>query len=240
MTPQTHTDWRLHLASFRKTTLIDFPGRLAALVYTAGCPFRCPFCHNPSLVTPTEFTPRVEPQEVLDFLATRRGKLDGLAITGGEPTLWADLPRFISSVKSLGFQVKLDTNGVSPHVLRNLIAEGLLDYVAMDVKAGLDRYPEIVAHPVNTEKIAESITILKEGHIEYEFRTTVPPELYSQEDYRAITELIDGAERFALQGFRPGNCLDKSWNDCPPTKRSDLEALVPLFAPHAKNIEVRL
>ena len=193
---------------FTPCTLIDYPGKTAAMVYTIGCNFRCPYCHNPELVDETVKDTYSE-QFVLDFLKTRVGILDGLAITGGEPTMYGDeLVSFIQKVRKLGFLVKLDTNGTDPGLLKVLIDESLINYVAMDIKGPLQMYHSIVGRPVNTDKIIESINLIKESGLPYEFRTTVIKTLLSPEDIQACAELISGAEKYFLQKFIPTKILN--------------------------------
>ena len=183
-----------------KCSFVDYPGKLAAVVFTPGCNFNCPFCHNRGLLGEGA-AGEIAPQAVLDFLNQRHGMLDGLVVTGGEPTCQSGLGYFCKLVKRLGFSVKLDTNGSDPAQLRRLIAEKAVDYVAMDVKAPLDRYGELAGAPVDTAAVGESIDCLLGGRVDYEFRTTVAPQL-GTEDIQAIAARIAGARRYALQPFR--------------------------------------
>ncbi len=192
----------MRIASILPTTLIDYPGRVAALIYTPSCNFRCPFCHNPELVLPERIAALdlIPDERVLSLLDERRGFLDALAITGGEPTLQPDLARFIRRVKGLGYLVKLDTNGSHPEILRELFREGLLDYVAMDVKSPPERYPEFAGVEVDIALIEESIRLIESRAPDYEFRTTVAPGV-TKGDIRAIARWIKGAKRYVLQRF---------------------------------------
>lgn len=232
-------EWRLRIGGFRKLTLIDYPGQVAAIVYTAGCNLRCPWCHNPSLVEPSAFTEKHDPDEILRFLDLRKHQLDGLVITGGEPTLWGDLGRFIRAVKALGISVKLDTNGTRPEVVRQLLDEGLIDYIAMDIKAPLGRYAELTNARVDTGAIAESIELIKNAGIPYEFRTTLISSLHTDEDLAAIGELISGCDRYALQGFRPGHCLDSALDEEPPTREEELLHAAGYLADRVGHLDVR-
>ena len=191
-----------------KSSLIDYPEKISAIVFTQGCNFRCSYCHNPELLKfgSTDFST----EEILAFLGKRIGKLDAVVITGGEPTLQKDLKGFIQEVKSMGFLVKLDTNGTAPALLKELIDEGLLDYVAMDIKAPLDKYSFITQVKGLEEKIKQSIEILLSGVVDYEFRTTVVKSILSVEDFENIAELISGAKRYYLQKFVVSKILDKS------------------------------
>ena len=192
----------MRIAGFQKLSTVDYPGKLAAVVFTAGCNLDCSYCHNRALIDPSTRLPWWDAREVLGILAKRRGFLDGVAISGGEPTLQPDLEDFAGQVRDLGYAVKLDTNGTQPAVLSRLIARGLLDYVAMDVKAPLEKYETICGAGVEIAAIESSIALLLEGQVDYEFRTTVSP-LLSHEDLKAISRLVRGARRHVLQRCRP-------------------------------------
>lgn len=192
---------------FEKCTLVDYPGKVTCMVYTIGCNFRCPYCHNPELVDETVETTYSE-AVILDFLDTRKGLLDGVVITGGEPTMHEELPAFARRVKEKGFLVKLDTNGTNPEMLGRAIDEGLVDYVAMDMKSPLETYSQTVARAVDVEAIRESISILLASSIEYEFRTTIVKSLLSCEDLKRIGEAIRGAKCYYLQKFVPTKILN--------------------------------
>ncbi len=187
---------------FQKLTLLDFPGVVACTLFTKGCNFLCPFCHNAPLVTRPKEAESFSQEEILAFLKKRQGVLEGVCVTGGEPLLHADLPAFLRQVKDLGYKIKLDTNGSFPKRLKDLAAEGLLDYVAMDMKNALEKYPLTVGtDSVNIQEIEESIDFLLLGTIPYEFRTTVVKELHSVSDIAAIGQRIRGAEKYFLQNF---------------------------------------
>lgn len=211
---------------------------MAAVLFTAGCNFRCPFCHNAELVLPEKARELrlLDLDEVLAFLAERRGFLDGLVVTGGEPTIQEDLASLLTEVKRLGLLVKLDTNGARPEVLMDLLARRLVDYVAMDVKAPFERYPEFAGVEVNLEDIRRSIALVREKAPDYEFRTTVAPGL-RVEDLRAIGALLAGARRWFLQPFAvPGEkgLVDPSWESRRALSRPELRTiwkdLVPRFS----------
>ena len=192
----------MELAHLVPTSLLDYPDRVAAVLFTAGCNFRCPFCHNAELVLPekTRELQLTGKQEVFRALEERRGFLDGVVITGGEPTLQPDLREFIREVRQLGLLVKLDTNGSRPEVLEDLLAAGLLDYVAMDVKAPLTRYSDFAGVPVDLSAIERSICLVRERVPDYEFRTTVAPGLMA-EDLKEIAVLLAGSRCWFLQPF---------------------------------------
>ncbi len=196
------------LGGLQKLTLIDYPDHLAATVFSVGCNFCCPFCHNPELVDPQKIKkqPRISEKEFFDFLAARQGMLEGVCITGGEPTLQTDLPEFIKKIKDLGYLVKLDTNGSSPLVLERLLNDRLIDYVAMDIKAPLEKYKKVVGEAVTLENIQHSVELTRSAP-DYEFRTTVLPLLHSRADILSIGRWLQGAKNFYLQQFRPTKTL---------------------------------
>jgi len=189
------------LGGIQKTSLIDFPQKVAAIVFTQGCNFRCGYCHNPELLEFSEKTD-FDANCFFNFLKTRIGKLDGVVITGGEPTLQSDLYDFIKEIKALGFAVKLDTNGTNPVVTEKLLKENLLDYIAMDIKAPLEKYREITDVNVDTKKIKQSIKLIMNSFIDYEFRTTVLKSQLSFEDFNNIGEMIKGSKKYYLQKFQ--------------------------------------
>ncbi len=215
----------MKIHGFNKTTLLDYPEHLAATIFTGGCNFRCPFCHNGGLVLDPDSQPAIPEEEVLKFLQKRRGILQGVCITGGEPTLQPDLEDFIRKVKEMGYLVKLDTNGSRPEVLKSLLEKGLLDYVAMDIKASQENYayaagvrvsdetagmcttaaktPTAVhAHVSLLEKIRASVELLKNGTVPYEFRTTVVKGIHTLEEFDAIGQWLAGCRAYYLQAYR--------------------------------------
>lgn len=191
----------MEIQGLQKMTLLDYPGKVACTVFLGGCDFRCPFCHNGELVlspAPAEMTQ----EELLAFLKKRRGLLDGVCVTGGEPLLRADLQQLLKAIKDLGYPVKLDTNGSHPRALVDLVERRLVDYVAMDVKNSPARYPETVGVPgLDVGPIRESVGFLLEGVVDYEFRTTVVREFHDQDSFRAIGPWLEGAKRYFLQSF---------------------------------------
>lgn len=205
----------MKLCGLQKTTLLDFPGHVAATVFTGGCNFRCPFCHNSELLE-NDAPPAYTEEEVLRFLSRRAGILEGVAITGGEPTLQPDLRDFILRVRDLGFLIKLDTNGTRPDVLKSLCHDGLVDYVAMDIKTCKERYPAVAGIPsVNMALIEESVDFLKGGSVPYEFRTTVVKELHTADDFEKIGPWIEGCPNYYLQNFIDSeNVLKQGFSSC--------------------------
>ena len=207
------------LGGLQKFSLLDFPGHIAAIIFTQGCNFRCQFCYNPMLVWPalghSKFKYEV-PSDVWDqkdhqlieegdlfvFLKSRLNKLDGLVITGGEPTMHADLPEFIGKIKTMGFKIKLDTNGTNPEMIKILIESKLIDYIAMDIKGPEDKYEKITGVKIGLDNIKKSIKIIMGSNLPYEFRTTVVPGLLEKNDIKKMGEMIRGADKWFLQPFK--------------------------------------
>lgn len=193
----------MRFCGMNKTTLLDYPGHVAATLFTGGCNMRCPFCQNSGLVLAPREQPEITEQEALTFLRRRQGILEGVCITGGEPTLQNDLEDFIRRVRELGYLVKLDTNGYRPQILRRLLEEQLLDYVAMDIKASKERYAIACGLPdLERNRIEESVELLKASAIPYEFRTTVVKGIHSPEEFTAIGQWLQGCRAYYLQSFR--------------------------------------
>lgn len=198
----------MKIGGIQKLSLVDYPDKTCAALFTIGCNMRCGYCHNPELVLPERYADTIPEEDILAFLATRVGKLEGVTISGGEPTMHDDLPDFIKKVKALGFLIKLDSNGTNPDMLRRLFAENLIDYIAMDIKGALRNYQEIVARPVDLDAIVESIALIKASGVDSEFRTTVVKSQITWDDFDDIGKLVAGAPRFALQKFRPTRTLN--------------------------------
>lgn len=200
----------MKISGLQKLTLLDFPGKMACTVFTYGCNFRCPFCHNALLVT-EQNSDSISEDEFFSFLKKRQGILDGVCISGGEPTLQNDLADFIRKIKALGYAVKLDTNGSRPEVLKELIKEKLLDYVAMDIKNSLQKYSLTCGCEVDTTPITESISVIKESGIDHEFRTTTVREYHSAEDFIKIADLLEGNSKYFIQHFEDsGNLIGEN------------------------------
>ena len=224
------------IKGLQKLTLLDFPDRMACTLFTFGCNFRCPFCHNASLVLADRADDSVMPEEeFFTFLSRRRGMLEGVCITGGEPTLQPDLEDFISRIKDMGYAVKLDTNGYRPAVLRRLVEAGLLDYVAMDIKNSLPRYGETVGIArFDTAPIEESMDYLMEGRVPFEFRTTLVRGLHTPEDIRAMGRRLAGPEAFFLQTFKDSGDLIAGGEAFTPTETRVLLAALQENVPNAQ------
>ncbi len=193
----------MRIVGLMKTTLLDYPGKVASTIFTGGCNFRCPYCHNGDLVlNHTTMEPYSE-EEIFSHLNKRKNILNGVCITGGEPTLQSELPEFIRKVKTLNLLVKLDTNGTNPAMLSSLLNEGLLDYVAMDIKHCKSKYNDVACmNPLDLQSIEDSVEILKNSSINYEFRTTVTRELHKMEDFQEIGKWIEGSKAYYLQPYK--------------------------------------
>ncbi|MDR0740369.1 MAG: anaerobic ribonucleoside-triphosphate reductase activating protein [Puniceicoccales bacterium] len=228
----------MQIGGIQRFSSIDFPGNLAAIVFTMGCNFRCPFCHNPELVIGGP--DMLSEEYVLQFLSMRVRQLEGVVISGGEPTLQPDLSDFIEKVRAFGFQIKLDTNGSRPDVLGYLIARKMLDFIAMDIKHVWARYAYAAGlQSVAIEKIQQSVALLMASGIDYEFRTTVIRDFHNPQDIVALSEQIRGARRYAVQEFIPEKTLSEDFAQKLPFERKSLEALAPEISKNVERFEIR-
>ena len=198
----------MKIGGLQRVSLIDYPGQISAVVFSQGCNFRCSYCHNPELVEPTLYDQCLPEEDFFSFLNSRKEKLDGVTITGGEPTLQQDLISFIKNIKKMGFLVKIDTNGSFPDILAKLIKDKLVNYIAMDIKAPLEKYPAIAGAYINKDMIKRSIETVMLSGIEYEFRTTVVKSQLTEKDISSIGRLIKNACTYVLQPFIPSKALD--------------------------------
>ncbi len=228
---------KLEIKGLQKTSLIDYSPYTSCVVFLAGCDFRCPFCQNPDLVLNPEKLDTIKKEDFFEFLKKRKKWLDGACITGGEPTLYKELPEFIKQIKDLGYKLKLDTNGNNPDMLKELVK--LADYVAMDIKSSLEKYDESAGVKVDIEKIKKSVEIIKNSGIDWEFRMTVVPALHSQEDFEKIGKWLKGAKRFFLQQFSNKICLDKSFEKITPFSKEDMEEFKVILSKYISKVEVR-
>jgi pyruvate formate lyase activating enzyme len=229
----------MKIGGLQKVSLIDYPGLICATVFLQGCNFQCSYCHNPELVNPQFFQPCLSEKEVLDFLKERRGKLDGVTITGGEPTIQNDLASFIKKIKKLGLAVKLDTNGSRPQVIQALLDEKLLDFIAMDIKGPLDKYESIVDAAVESKEIEKSIKIILKSKIPHEFRTTIVPSQLASKDILKIAKLISGAKRYALQKFIPGKTLKNKFSEEKTSSPEELEKMKKRLEKEVSSVVIR-
>lgn len=228
----------MNISGIQKLTLLDFPGKLACTVFTSGCNFRCPFCHNASLVLPG-MSDHIDEQEVFSFLKKREGILEGVCITGGEPCLQPDLETFIRKVRDIGFSVKLDTNGSFPEKLSSLLEKGLLDYVAMDIKTSKERYSEVcgVQNERLFENVQKSVEILKSSSVPHEFRTTTARELQTKEDFEKIGRWLSGEKRYFIQQYEASGEL--VGDEMTPYEKEELTEFVKVMKNFVENVEIR-
>lgn len=228
----------MQIHGFQKMTLLDFPGKVACTVFTGGCNLRCPFCHNAFLVTELDGSERFETEEVLGMIEKRRHLLDGVAVTGGEPLLYEGTLDFLRRIKAMGLAVKLDTNGTFPDRLKRAVAEGLVDYVAMDIKNAPTMYPQTTGVPhLDMAPIRESVAFLLSGAVDYEFRTTVVAEFHSLEDMEEIGRWIGGAKRYFLQNFvDSGNLIDANMHG---VDKPSMQALCNIAKKYISCVEIR-
>lgn len=226
---------RVRIFGLQKLTLLDYPGRLASTVFTGGCNFRCPFCHNRDLVFLPENMTEIKEEDIMAFLTKRKGVLEGVCVSGGEPLLQGNIEEFLAQIKQLGYAIKLDTNGSNPKKLKQLVEAGLIDSVAMDIKNSPKRYGETIGlHSFDLTAIEESVCYLKENHIPYEFRTTIVKELHSLADIKAIGEWLKGGSVIYLQEFQNSErVIQDGLHACDGETmelyRSTLEAYLPAY-----------
>ena len=223
------------LKGLQKTTLLDFPEKLACTVFTGGCNMRCPFCHNASLVVSPNENSDISEKEFFDFLSKRKNILDGVCITGGEPLLQKDIEDFMKKIKDMGFALKLDTNGSFPDRLKSIINKGLVDYVAMDIKNSKEKYSLTAGIDIDIAKISESISLLLCGKVPFEFRTTVVKELHTPADIVSISEWISGTDAYFLQSFTDsGDIISSGLSAYSPDEMKSILTLVQKNIPSAK------
>lgn len=238
------------IGGLEKLTLLDYPDHLAAIIFTQGCNFRCHFCYNPMLVLPQKGkddknkkekgSPSLSLKNLFLFLKERFGRLEGVVITGGEPTLHPDLPFFIKKIKKIGYLIKLDTNGTDPEMLSELVKDGLIDYIAMDLKAPLTKYEAVVGVDVNCENIEKSVNIVIKSGLPYEFRTTVVPGLLSKEDFDNMGLLIKGAKKWYLQNFKSDTGLvDDNFEKKPGFTNKEMTEFAVIGQKYVELCEVR-
>ena len=222
----------------QKLTLVDFPGHPASILFSGNCNFRCPFCQNAPLVLDSEDEPVLDNDEIFSFLNKRKKMLEGVVVTGGEPTINKDLIPFLSSLKDLGCLVKLDTNGYRPDVLEKAMESGYVDYVAMDIKTSLDEYPVVAGiKDLDVSRIERSVELLKSGTVDYEFRTTVVEPLHHKENFEKIGELLKGCRRYYLQSFVDrGNIIGKN---CFPPSQEQLKNYLKTVSNYIESVSIR-
>ena len=234
------------IKGLQKVTLLDYPGKIACTVFLGGCNFRCPFCHNGSLVLPDRMGQDIPVEDFFAFLDARRGRLQGVCVSGGEPTLHPDLPWLLGEIKARGYEVKLDTNGTNPEMLLSLINDGLVDYVAMDIKNSPEKYYKTVG--INAEckmqnaellltGVKDSASLLMQGRVDFEFRTTLMRELHTVEDMYSIGRWLEGSEKLFLQTYREeGDLIVGGFT---PFTKGETEALLEVLRKYLPNAEIR-
>lgn len=236
------------IAGYQKLTLLDYPGKLATTVFTVGCSFRCSFCHNPELVLSSQFmVNRSAEREFFAFLKKRKGKLEGVCITGGEPAIQPDIVDFIRKIKKLGYFVKLDTNGTRPDVLRRLIGEKLIDFIAMDIKDQPRKYLRTAGikniktqHAASLlDRVRLSVDLIKNSRIPYEFRTTVVPGIHSEKDFLSIAKWIKGADSYWLQRYQEKKMLDPKLKKKTKGKKLNLEKIMSQISKNFGKMDIR-
>ncbi len=231
----------LEIKGFIETSLLDWDGKIVSVIFLPGCNFRCPYCQNIGLIDHPEKYRTIPEEKVFDYLQGHKDFIDGVCITGGEPTLHKDrgLTEFIKKVKQKGFLVKLDTNGSDPAYVKELVRDGLLDFVAMDIKAPLEDYNKAANVKVNTEAVKESVQFLLSGKVDYEFRTTVAPTITGIAEIEGISKLIAGAKKYVLQQFEPENCKDIHLRTLKPFDAETLGKMLEISHIYVKNVLCR-
>ena len=227
------------IKGFQKLSLIEYPRKLSAIVFVGKCDFRCHFCYNIDLVKNYKKLPDISEKKILRFLKKRKGLLDAVAITGGEPTLHKELPEFMKKIKELGFLVMLETNGSRPKMIKQLIDKELIDYIAMDIKATLKKYDEVAGVKVDKKKIQESIDIIRNSGVDYEFRTTVIPKYFKKKDALAIGKWLKGSKSYYLQQFRKEKTLDKTLEKVEPYPPEKLKEFAKIMKHYFKSVKIR-
>jgi len=229
------------LGGLQKLSLVDYPGRVAATVFTVGCNFRCHFCHNPELVLAGNSTESgVSEKEFFKFLQTRKNKLDGVCITGGEPTIQGDILQFMEKIKKAGFLVKLDSNGTRPDVLKRAITEKLVDFIAMDIKNSLEHYSRACGVELDLQRIKLSVGLIRNSGISYEFRTTVVPGIHHYSDFKKIGKWLDGSQRYVLQKYQDsGKILNEELRKKQKNATIDMEKIEKITKPFFGQVLIR-
>jgi pyruvate formate lyase activating enzyme len=229
----------MKIGALQKVSLIDYPGEICAIVFTQGCNFSCPYCHNPELVNPEMYGECLLEEEIFSFLAKRKGKIDAVTITGGEPTIQNDLIDFVKRVRKTGYSIKIDTNGSQPEVIEKLISMKLLDYIAMDIKSPAGKFKNLTKSDISYHKITQTIELIMKSGIPYEFRTTVLKRLLDENDIVNIAHSIRTARLYILQQFVPSKVLDRGLMHYESYSREELESLRKKITKSVSNILIR-
>ncbi len=230
----------LAIKGFQKTTLVDYPGKIACTIFLPNCNFKCGFCHNRDLVLNPGSLPTIKEEEILDYLKEKKKWLDAVCISGGEPLLHKKLTDFLEKIKAIRYLTKIDTNGTVPDFLKELIDKNLVDYIAMDIKNSLEDYDKVTGVNADIEKIKQSINIIKNSGKNYEFRSTVVPDIHTKEDIKKIGELLKGSKRFAIQNFKPAKeVIDPKYKDVKPFSKEELEEFKEILKDYIEEVEIR-
>ncbi len=229
----------MRIAGWQGTTLLDYPGKVAAILFLAGCNLRCPFCHNPDLVLPGRLDPSLLPDvdDILRELEKRRGFISGVVISGGEPLLCPDLDHLVQKIREMGFRVKLDTNGSLPDRLREILPR--VDHVAMDIKTSPGRYPEATGGIIDFSEVQKSLDILFSSTVPFELRSTLVPGLFTPEDALDLVPLVQGAPCYALQAFSNRNTLDPAYVNVQPTPEGLIREIAGILKPWVRELSIR-
>ncbi len=230
----------MKIAGLQKLTLIDYPGLPACTVFLAGCNLRCPWCHSPDLVLEENIkkAPQIEKEDLFDFLRERNSVLEGVVICGGEPTIHKELPQLIKEVASLGYKVKLDTNGTNPEMIKKIISDGFVDYIAMDIKAPLDKYEEVTGKDPGADKLRESISKIRKIE-DYEFRTTLIPDFHDRKALKLILKEVEGVKKYCLQNFRGKRTLNPDFEGKSGFTKKEMKDFKRLAQKYVKNCQIR-
>ena len=232
---------KIEIKGFIETSMLDWEGMIISTLYVPYCNFRCPYCQNSGLVLSPQQYETIPLEKITDFLVKKKDWIEGICLTGGEPCLFKDLPDFLKKIRETEAKIKLDTNGAFPEMLKKVIKEKLIDYVAMDIKAPIeeDKYNQSAGIKVDLSKIKESIEIIMTSDIDYEFRTTVVPTLHTQEDIVEIARYIQGAKKYALQNFSNKEVMNPSFKEIKPYRREELKKMAKLASPYVTICKVR-
>lgn len=229
----------MKIGGLQKVSLIDYPGKICCIIFTQGCNFRCPYCHNPELVLPEKFTPLIDEEEIFSFLKKRKKYLDGVSITGGEPCIHRDILSFMERIKNAGYSVKLDTNGYFPKIIKEAIERKIVDYIAMDVKGPPEKYSEIAGVKVDINRVLKSIELIKESGIEYEFKTTVVKSQLSKEDFEKIGKMIKNASLYFIQKFKPSKTVKVEFMNEETYNEEEFEEIKEIMKKYVDECKIR-
>lgn len=226
----------MKILGFEKMSLVDFDGLVSATLFTGGCNFKCGFCHNSPLVSSFKDLPEIPQEEIFNYLKKRQGVLDGVCVSGGEPTLNKDLPEFIEKIKNLGYKIKLDTNGTNPDLVKSLFTNGLVDYFAMDIKNDKASYAKIIGlNEFDTKQVEKTVEFFLTNPVDYEFRTTLVNEFHTETNILNIGKWIKGANKYFLQKFKENeNCIEHGFSPTPEQKARELIDILKLYVPNVK------